>query len=86
MFWKATGRIQRATALLPTLVCRGDVVAGHGPPWCMAAVTDASGPSVPYQTSGPQLSHQAVQEVLVIRLLALHGCRETARQHAQRFQ
>lgn len=31
-FWKATGRSQRRTAVAPTDVCSGAVVAGYGPP------------------------------------------------------
>ncbi|MBW3671955.1 MAG: hypothetical protein KY432_09845, partial [Acidobacteria bacterium] len=37
VFWNATGRRNRRMAVAPTEVCSGLVVAGYGPPWCIAA-------------------------------------------------
>src|SRR5690606_33349523 len=37
--WKTTGRWKRRIAVTPTEVWAEFVVAGHGPPWCIAQVT-----------------------------------------------
>ncbi len=38
-FWNTTGRRNRLMAVVPTEVCNAFVLAGYGPPWCIAGTT-----------------------------------------------
>ncbi len=57
--WNATGRVKRWTAVMPTDVWSGLVVAGNGPPWCMPKVT-ATPVGKPLKITRPARSPSAV--------------------------
>ena len=67
-FCHTTGLRKRWIAALPTEVCAADVVAGYGPPCCIAAVTLIRGHSVEHEASGER--QQVLDDFLRDVLLA----------------
>ena len=84
--WNATGRVKRRTAVMPTDVCSGLVVAGNGPPWCMPYVT-ATPVGKPSNMTRPARSASAATIVRdVLAGLGVHRAGELAVDRAERGQ